>query len=195
MQSVLKELLWREAGTGEGDAAAAAPREVEEGQLQIQEVQGRQHLEEALEGQIQGTTESLGGKGQGEDPTVTVPSNFFRFNQTLVVKAGNGNVNKFLHIDESVCGNMIQVKGQHLLVVPDYINTEVPDSTGQKVLPRGVEELQDSRNIVKRSKKFKKQKKFIIFKNVKGLSTSSLRRKGPSGMLGSKTNMPLVIRQ
>ena len=42
------------------------------------------------------------------------------------MQGGSCKIKKFLHIDESIAGNLITIKGQNLLVLPSRINTEMP---------------------------------------------------------------------
>ena len=42
------------------------------------------------------------------------------------MQGGSGKIKKFIHIDESIAGNLITIKEQNLLVLPSRINTEMP---------------------------------------------------------------------
>ena len=120
VQVILQELMWREAGGGGGERRDG-PQEGVGGQLMVQQVVGgHQGVQEALGEQLQ--EDVVVNRGEENPPSSTATS----FNPSLVVQAGSGKIKKFLHIDESVAGNMMTIKGQNLLVLPARINTEMP---------------------------------------------------------------------
>ena len=123
--AILQELMWRKAGDGE---RRDGPQHWVGGQLMVQQVVGGQ--QQVVGGQQQ-VVEASGEKLQEDvvmdreedsPPSSTTTS----FNPSLVVQGGSGKIKKFLHIDKSIAGNLITIKGQNLLVLPACINTEMP---------------------------------------------------------------------
>ena len=153
--AILQELMWREAGGGE---RRDGPQEVLGGQLMVQQVVGgQQQVEEAYGDRLQ--EDVLVDREEENPPSTTKTS----FNPSLVVQAGSGKIKKFLHIDESIAGNMITIKGQNLLVLPARINTEMPAGNAgcdQEDIMGNVEDLEDLR-------KQNKIKSPIVAKKIK----------------------------
>ena len=145
--AILQELMWRKAGDGE---RRDGPQHGVGGQLMVQQVVGGQ--QQVVGGQQQ-VVEASGEKLQ-EDVVMdreedSPPSTTTSFNPSLVVQGGSGKIKKFLHIDESITGNLITIKGQNLLVLPARINTEMPaDNTmcDQDEIMGSIEDLENPRN-------------------------------------------------
>ena len=144
--AILQELMWRKAGDGEG---RDGPQHGVGGQLMVQQVVGGQ--QQVVGGQQQ-VVEASGEKLQ-EDVVMdreedSPPSTTTSFNPSLVVQGGSGKIKKFLHIDKSIAGNLITIKGQNLFVLPACINNEMPKgNTGcnQEEIMENIEDFENPR--------------------------------------------------
>ena len=160
--------MWREAGGGERrdgpQEELVGQLEGLGGQLMVQQVVGgKQQVEEAL-GEQQ--LEDDGIVEEENPPSSTTTS----FNPSLVVQAGSGKIKKFLHIDKSIAGSLISIKGQNLLVLPACMNTEMPEgNTGcnQEENMGNIEDLENPR----------KQNKIKIPKMAKKVSVVKMKKK------------------
>ena len=92
------------------------------------------------------------------------------------MQSNSGKVHKFLHIDESIGGNPIRIKGQSLLVLPDTISTLAPDSriqiygelkhsnitnAGGEIKTTGVGLIENLNNVEEKVQNLKKKKSRI----------------------------------